>query len=224
MRTVVKQRWASLAELLRLLLNNLKAIKSACAGVGVSCPFGNKKAELQEVAGAVGDVEAALRQKLNQLDAQLVVLLKRHRAAGDPAVEETAHRLRAEPAVDVELLIADSLQGAGGHLAHEGEDVRPAEVGESLLLVEDVGFQERDAAVERGLAGQQEEAGVEVGLVQGVEMHVGGEVARGGDEATGRHRRCRGILFVIGMQYQQQVQGLDDDRIRRGAEIAVAPE
>ena len=56
MRTVVKQRWGSLAELLRRVLKNLKAIKSACAGVGVSCPFGNKKAELQEVYSIIAPV------------------------------------------------------------------------------------------------------------------------------------------------------------------------
>lgn len=66
--------------------------------------------------------------------------------------------------------------------------MRPAELGDAGLLVDVVVAEERQAWIERRVHPEQDQADVQVGLVDRVVVHVGGQVASTADKAVRRPR------------------------------------
>ena len=105
----------------------------------------------------------------------LVLLVAKDRDAA-------AHGLGPGAAVVVEFLPPHGLEAAGRNLGHEAEDVRSAEGCEGVAPPRGRGFGK--ALGGRDAHAQHDEGRVEVSLVQRVEMDIGCQVARGGDETA----------------------------------------
>ena len=67
------------------------------------------------------------------------------------------------------FLAPDRLQGPRGHLGHQAQDVRAAPCAEGVLLG---GGGVRVAWIEGRPQAQQDQAGVQVGLVEGIDVDV----------------------------------------------------
>ena len=70
--------------------------------------------------------------------------------------------------MDVEFLIAHGFQRACRDLCHEREDVGAAELGEALLMIGGGVRLKRDTRVETNALRRQDQARIQVGLVQRV--------------------------------------------------------
>ena len=110
------------------------------------------------------------------------------------AVNPPGERFGSEPKVIVELLEADGLQGSGCHFGDQREDVRPAIEGEAAgVLFHRIGGERtvlithareiRERRIERRSHVEQDEGGIQVRLVEGIEVHVGSQVSGCVDEA-----------------------------------------
>ncbi len=98
-------------------------------------------------------------------------------------VDKTANSLRPQPAMHVELRVPNCLQRAGGDLAHKTENVRTAEMGEPLLLVNVIGQLKRQAGIEGHLLIKHDNASVEISLIERIIMDVRADIPRRGDES-----------------------------------------
>ena len=75
--------------------------------------------------------------------------------------------------VNIVLLETNRLQCTGSDLGHQGQNVRPSEMGKALLVVAVVAFLERDARVKGHSIGQHDKTGVEIGLIERIVVDVG---------------------------------------------------
>jgi hypothetical protein len=107
-------------------------------------------------------------------------------------VDTSAERLGTQPAMNSPLLPPHGLESSRRHLAQETQDVRPAEAGEAHLVLRRI---VRIASVERRSNVEQNQASVEVGFVECVEVYVGREVPSVADVAA--HESILSVVFQL---------------------------
>lgn len=110
------------------------------------------------------------------------------REPADMDVDASPELLRAEPTMHSPLLIPDRLERSGRHLGHQGQHVWAAERAEAVLRTR---IDVRISLVwwRRGidgwhLEGKEYQTGVEVGLVEGIEVNVRRQIPQGPDETA----------------------------------------
>jgi len=125
-------------------------------------------------------------------------------------VDTPGKRFRAQPDVIIEFLVADRFQGAGRHFRHQGQDMRPAVKREPAGMgckritpglrielfrvgvravdkVNALAGQAGKAGIEGRVHRQQDQTGVQIGLIKRVVVNIGRQIAgRGNEPAFGQ--------------------------------------